>query len=111
MRTYTINLRNILVGTARRYRDALRVKWYSTKRGKKSAVKKYRKKYNSTEWPLEYIGPHQQGVINGYPWSLETGQPLKKVPGYKVAAGAGNYLSPDGIERTIPKKLVSRRTD
>lgn len=111
MKTYTINIRNVIVGKARRYRDAIRVKWYSTKRGKKRAIKKYRKKYNSNEWPLEYTGKRMQGVVNGHPWSLEPGQPLRSVPGYKVTAGAASYLSPDGIERTILKRHVTRRTD
>lgn len=95
----------------RMYVARLRAKWYSTKPGKRQAVKRYRKKYNSKEWPLEYTGPMLRGKVDGVVWTLETGQPLRKIPGLKVSQGGGVYMSPDGVERTIPRKRVAQRTD
>lgn len=89
----------------------LRGKWYSTRWGKRGAVKRYRKKHNSKDWPLEYIGPTIQGKLHGQYWSLETGQPLRYLPGMKAGNGGGSYISPDGVERTIHKKHIAKRKD
>lgn len=83
----------------------IRVRWYKTRLGKRSAIKRYRKIHNSLEWPFEYIGPSIPR------WHLDKGQPLKRIPGLKVAKGGGVYLSPDGVQRTLVKSDIAKRTD
>jgi hypothetical protein len=89
----------------RKLKARILTRFYKTRIGKRFAIRRYRKQHNSLDWPFEYTGP------NIARWYLDKGQPLRRVPGNKVAPGAGVYQTPDGVERTLHKSQVERRTD
>jgi hypothetical protein len=57
------------------------------------------------DYPLEYTGPqlYARGV------KLETGTPLRKVPGPRGGPGGKRYMAPDFIERILYQSETKKR--